>query len=264
MSAESPYEILIEENKIKVFFPKDHNLKRWGMLISGGMLILAASVSATLIALNTYTSVLRHGRAVLLNKIISILPMLLILIPIGLLLILWAKNHWEDRLILNESGLIQKKGGNEQYWLWDETEKLDTIITEIQFGGSSVGTRVKLLLTDRNNRKWLIRNRYENILELVDHIREKVLPDLYQKAIQNLAHKEEIEFYTGLSASKEGFRIGDQQIPWDERIISQIKSNKLIIKDQENQEPLFKTKLTKIKNLDLLLCLVENPPHLSI
>jgi len=67
-----------------------------------------------------------------------------------------------------------------------------------------------------------------------------------------------------LFAGKEGLRIGDQQIPWDEQIISQVKSNKLIIKDQENQKPFFKTKLKKIKNLDLLLCLVENPPDLSI
>ncbi|MDT8381338.1 MAG: hypothetical protein RQ728_03660 [Brevefilum sp.] len=264
MSAESPQKILNEENEIEVFFPKDHNLKRWGMLISGGMLILTASVFVTLIALNTYTSVLRHGRAVLLNKITAIFPMVLILIPIGLLLILWAKNHWEDQLILNESGLFQKKGKKEQSWHWDETEKLDTIITEIQFGGSSVGTRVKLLLTGTNKKKWLIRNRYENILDLVDHIREKVLPDLYHQAKQNLAHNQEIEFHTSLIASKEGLRFVDQQIPWDEQIISQVKGNNLIIKNQENQEPLFKTKLRKIKNLDLLLCLVENPPDLSI
>jgi hypothetical protein len=264
MSAESPHKIMNEENEIRVFFPKDHNFKRWVMLISGGLLILTASLFLTLIALNIYTSVLRHGRAVLLNKITGIFPMLLILIPIGLLLILWAKNHWEDRLILNESGLVQKKGKKEQSWLWDETEKLDTIITEIRFGGSDVATRVKLLLTGTNNKKWLIRNHYENILNLVDHIREKVLPDLYHQAKQNLACDQEIEFHAGLFAGKEGLRIGDQQIPWDEQIISQVKSNKLIIKDQENQEPLFKTKLKKIKNLDLLLCLVENPPDLSI
>jgi len=263
MSAESPQNKLNKENEIKVFFPKDHYLKRWVMLLSGGMLILAASVFGTLIALNTYTSVLRHGRAILLNKITAILPMVLILIPIGLLLILWTKNHWEDRLILSESGLFQKKGKKEQSWLWEETEKLDTIITEIQFGGSSVATRLKLLLTG-TNKKWLIRNRYENILDLVDHIREKVLPGIYNEAKQNLAHDQEIEFHTGLSASKEGLRIGDQQIPWDERIISLVKNNKLIIKDHENQETLFKSKLTKIKNLDLLLCLVENPPDPSI
>jgi hypothetical protein len=264
MSDESPQKKLNEENEIKVFLPKDHNFKRWGMLIFGGILILTASVFVTLIALNSYTSVLRHGRAVLLNKITAILPLVLILIPIGLLLILWVKNHWEDRLILNESGLFQKKGKKEQSWLWDETEKLDTIITEIQFGGSDVATRVKLLLTGTNNKKWLIRNHYENILNLVDHIREKVLPDLYHQAKQNLSHNQEIEFHTGLSANKEGLKIGNQQIPWDVQIISQVKSNKLIIKDQENQELLFKAKLTKIKNLDLLLCLVENPPDLSI
>jgi hypothetical protein len=253
-----------EENEIRVFFPKDHNFKRWVMLISGGLLILTASLFLTLIALNIYTSVLRHGRAVLLNKITGMLPMVLVLIPIGLLLILWAKNHWADQLILNESGLFQKKGKKEQSWLWAETKKLDTIITEIQFGGSDVATRLKLLLTGTNNKKWLIRNHYENILDLVDHIREKVLPGIYNEAKQSLTHNQEIEFHTGLSAGKEGLRIGDQQIPWDEQIISQVKSNKLIIKDQENQEPLFKTKLKKIKNLDLLLCLVENPPDLSI
>jgi len=270
MSVESS-QVLLNENEIQsvpdseidVFFPKDHNLRRWLMIISGGLLILVASVFASILALNTYTSVLRHGRAVLLNNVIPILPLVFIAIPFGLLIIMWAKTHWDDQLTINESGIFQQNGKKERSWVWDETEKLNTLITEIQFGGSSVGTKVKLQLTDENNRKWLIRNRYENILELVEKIREKVLPVLYNKAIQKFATNEEIKFHPGLTATKTGLRINNQQILWEEHLESPVRNNKLIIKYQENQEPIFKSELDKIENLDLLLCLVENPPEIQ-
>lgn len=269
MSAESP-QLSLQNLKpqsnidpsINIFLPKDHNLKRWGMVTLGGLLILAASVFSVLLILKTYTSILRHGRAVLLNNAIR-LPLVLIGIPVGVLLIQWAKKHWDDRLILNNQGLIQKIGEKERIWLWEKTENMDTLITNIQFGGSSIGTNLKLLLDDGNQGKWLLRNRYENISDLVEGIREKALPYVYKKAVQKMAQDQEINFHPGLTANKEGIRINKRLIHWADGTEPQVKNNNFIIKVKKDQEPLFKTNLKKIKNLDLLLCLFENPPKFN-
>lgn len=247
---------------INIYLPKDHNLKRWGMVILGGLLILTASVSSVVLILNTYTSIIRHGRAVLLKNAM-LLPLVLIGVPVGVFLILWAKDHWDDRLILNDRGLILKKGKKERIWHWEKTENMDTVITNIQFGGSSVGTKVKLTLDDGNQGKWLIRNRYENISDLVKGIREQTLPYLYKKAMQKLAHGEEIVFHPGLTARKKDIEINKQLIPWVDGTKPQVNNNIFIIKCQKDQEPLFKSNLKKIENLDLLLCLFENPPKFN-
>lgn len=268
MSAENPQLSLQNleaqsniDPSINIFLPKDHNLKRWGMVILGGLLILSASVFSVVLILNTYTSIHRHGRAVLLNNALR-LSLVLIGIPVGVLLIQWAKKHWDDRLILTNQGLIQKIGEKERIWLWEKTENMDTLITNIQFGGSSIGTKLKLLLDDGNQGKWLLRNRYENISDLVEEIREKALPYVYKKAVQKMTQDQEINFHPGLTANKEGMIINKQLIHWADGTEPQVKNNNFIIKVEKDQEALFKTNLKKIKNLDLLLCLFENPPKI--
>ncbi|MDY6846951.1 MAG: DUF6585 family protein [Chloroflexota bacterium] len=248
---------------INIFLPKDHNLKRWGLAILGGSLILAVSVSSLLLILRTYTSILRHGRAVLLKNVMLLLPLVFIGIPVGVLLILWAKEHWGDRLILNDRGLILKNGKKERFWRWEKTENMDTVITNTQFGGSSVGTKVKLMLDDGNQGKLLVRNRYENISDLVEEIRKRALPYIYKKAIHKLACNEEIIFHPELTARKEGIEINNRLIPWADGTKPQVKNNNFIIQCQKDQEPLFKSNLKKIENLDLLLCLFENPPKFN-
>lgn len=244
----------------EIFRPKDHNLKRWGLAAFGGVTLLLTTLFSVLIILNTYTALLRHGRAVLLNKLLPFLPLIIIGISLGIFLILWVKNHWEDRMVLGENELIEHKGKKQRVWAYEETQRLDTAITNIQFGGSIVGTRVKLLLEDGDQRQWIIHNRYENMAELIDSIRSRILPHTYKKAIYKISQGKKIIFHSDLKATKTGFEVKDQHIPWGDGLQPIQKNNHLILPAQDDADPLFKANVKKIKNLDLLLCLFDNPP----
>ena len=163
-------------------------------------------------------------------------------------------------MILGENELIEHNGKKQRVWVYEETQRLDTAITNIQFGGSIVGTRVKLLLEDGDKRQWIIHNRFENMAELIDSIRSEILPHSYKKALQKLARDEKIVFHSDLKATKTGFEVKDQPIPWSDGLQPIQKNNHLILRAHDDEEPLFKANVKKIKNLDLLLCLFDNPP----
>ena len=249
-----------EESVIKIYRPKDHKLKQWGLISLGGIILFFVTLFSILLSLNIFTAIQRHGRSILLSRIMPLFPLLMVGIPLAIAIILWTKNHWEDQLILAKEEIIQQKGNQRINWAYKETQRLDTAITNINFGGSIVGTKVKLLLESKDQRQWTIHNDYENMADLIEDIRNRILPDLYHQAVQKLARGEKIIFHHNMTASKEGLEITGQNIHWDEQIQTIVKNNKLILTEQEKQEPLFKSKAKKIKNLDLLLCLIENPP----
>ena len=248
------------ESTIEIYHPKDKNLKRWGLISLGGIILFLVTLFSIILILNTYTAIQRHGRAVLLDKVIPVIPLLFIGLPLGIFVILWVKNHWRDRIILQEDEIIQRNGKKHKIWSFKETQRLDTDITNINFGGSIVGTRVKLSLDNGNQKHWIIRNDYENIADLIDSIRSRILPDLYRKSVNKIAQGEKISFHRDLIADKNGLLVKEEHIPWDEISNPKIKNNNLILTGQENQEILFKTKIKKIRNLDLFLCFMDNRP----
>ncbi len=248
------------DSENEVYRPKDHKLKRWVLISLGAVTLIVVALLSVILVLEAYTGVLRHGRAVLLNKALFLFPLIFIGLPLGILSILWAKNHWEDQMILQNEKLIYRKGNQQQVWVYKEIEKLDISITNIHFGGSIVGTRVKLILEDGFPNKWIVRNRFENMADLVDSIRRKILPHLYKRAVQKLAQGEKINFNANLEATREGFEINSKQFFWDELPKPVFNNKILILTGQNGQEELLKTNVNKINNLDLLLCLFENPP----
>ena len=175
-------------------------------------------------------------------------------------MILWAKNHWDDKLIFERNELIRRNGKNQEVWPYKETHSMKSAITNINFGGSIVGTKVKIVLVDEDNHKMTIRNQYQNMADLIETIRSRILPDLYKKTVQELARGGIIQFQNGLTASKEGIEVNQQHLGWDENITTVVKNNKLILSEENVQEPLFKSRVKKISNPDLLLCLLDNPP----
>ena len=244
----------------EIFFPEDHAFNRWATVILGGLIILGTALFSGLQILNTYTAITRHGRAVLLDKLPLIFLVIAIGLPIGILLILWAKNHWDDQLIIHKNGFSQQKGTQKKNWYWQQTEKLDTAITSIQFGGSIVSTKVKLRLEDSNGGSLVIRNNYQRMSDLIDRVRSNILPKLYEKAIDKLDQNEIINFHPQLIATQNGLQINDQLTPWEFLADPISKNNKLILKSMGEKEILFKSNIKQIENLDLLLCLLDNFP----
>jgi hypothetical protein len=246
--------------EVEIFPPKDHNLKRWGLIVLGGITLLFVTLSSVLIILNTYTALQRHGRAILLDRVTPLVPLLIIGLPLGIVMILWAKNHWNDQLAINKKALSRQNGKTQRIWRFKDTYKLQTDITNINFGGSIVGTKVKIVLEDEDNQKLIIRNHYQNMADLIENIRSRILPDLYNKSVQELARGEIIRFRPDVIASKEGIEVNKKLLRWDANITTVVKNNKLILTEENEQKPFLKFKVKKISNLDLLLCLLDNPP----
>jgi len=256
----SQKELVDEESGAVIYLPKDHNLKRWGLAALGGVVVILVSLFSIIISLETYTAVQRHGRGILLNKITPLLPLLFLGLPVGISLILWAKNHWEDRLILSEKEIVQRKGESVITWPYQKTQRLDTSITNINFGGSIVGTKVKIFLEDGDQHHLILHHQYEDMADLIEGIRKKIIPDLYKKALQKLSRGEEIIFHPNLMVSKDGIHANKHHLQWDHDIITVIKNNKLILTKQEEQDQIFTSSVNKVKSLDLLQCLLENTP----
>lgn len=253
-------EDIINDPEVEIFLPKDHKLKKWLLLILGGITLLIVSIISVLLILNTYTALQRHGRAILLDRLTPLIPLLVIGLPLGILMILWAKNHWDDQLTINEKELSQQNGKTQRIWRFKDTCKLQTDITNINFGGSIVGTKVKIVLEGEEKQRLIIRNQYQNMADLIENIRSRILPNLYKKTIQELARGEVVQFHPDLIASKEGIKANNIHLRWDENISTAVKNNKLILSEENSQEPLFKSNVKKISNPDLLLCLLDNPP----
>lgn len=255
-----PFEEIVTDPEVEIFLPKDNNLKKWLLLILGGITLLFVTVFSGLLTLNTYTALQRHGRAILLDRVSPLFPLLVIGLTLGILMILRVKNHWDDKLIFETNELIRRNGKKQEVWPYNETNKMKSAITNINFGGSIVGTKVKIVLVDKENHKMTIRNQYQNMADLIENIRRRILPDLYKKTIQELARGQIIQFQNGLTASKEGIDVNHRHLGWDANITTVVKNNKLILYEENVQEPFFKSRVKKISNPDLLLCLLDNPP----
>jgi hypothetical protein len=253
-------EDISNDPEVEIFLHKDHKLKRWGLIVLGGITLLFVTLFSVLLILNTYTALQRHGRAILLDRVAPLIPLVVLGLPLGIIMILCEKNHWEDKLILEVNEIIRRNGKKHQIWPYKATQSMETTITNINFGGSTVGTKVKIILEDEDKQKLIIRNQYQNMADLIDNIRSRILPDLYKKAVQKLARGEMIQFRPDLIASKEGIEVNNKHLRWDETITTVIKNNKFILTEENEQEPFLKSKVKKISNLDLLLCLLDNPP----
>jgi hypothetical protein len=87
-----------------------------------------------------------------------------------------------------------------------------------------------------------------------------LLPILYQNTIQRLQAGDEIPFHSRLTASSEGMVIHGNLHAWD-TIEGRIHRHSLRIKQCTNDQILFRQNTKRVKNLDLLMTLLENPPQ---
>ena len=76
-----------------------------------------------------------------------------------------------------------------------------------------------------------------------------------------LSNGKSIVFNNGLKAIKTGLEIKGEVLPWDEIGIPGIKNEMLSFQNKPKNEELYKIKIDQIKNLDLLIHLIENPPN---
>lgn len=235
-------------------------INRWLVLILGIILLVDAILFALISTFNLWHAIQAHGRAILLVKITNPLIAVCLILPIGILLILLAAMNWQNSLTLYENGLIIRRQNRENTLLWDSIERFDNQITIVKFSGTTITARRRIILEDDQTKRLIIHNRYDHMDEMIAQLRRLILPGLFKKADRKLRQGGEISFQTNLAARKEGLRIKDFFVPWHGVQVHADKKGKILITQQVDQQVLMKLKSNQIKNFDVLLHLIDNPP----
>ena len=245
---------------IDCFQTRNLQLKRWLPLVTGSVLIFVGIGLIINLILTTIFNFQAHGPAILLPIIPFPFTFFLLLIIGGVISIILTRIHWRNCIKLYENGLIKHIGTKSEVWYYDHTVYFDNNITQILFGGLIVGERVKILLEDGSNQVFTIPNRYNRMKELVSIVRQRVLPGLYQRARYQLKNGQSSRFNDSLLANDKGLEIKEQSIPYDAVSIKINQQTLKIYNKKEPQIPIYKSPIARIRNLDLLLNLIENHP----
>jgi len=246
-------------NSIKVFPVRNRNVKRWLGLIGGIFLILSSIVGVVLLSIRAWQTFQSHGRAILVTQLPLALLLLLFVLPLSILIIIWVKRHWNDGIIVYEQGFSKQRNMKTQTWLWTEVDQLDTRIHRSVFGGSEVNSRVEISIEAQYHPPLKIKNKYENMAELAQMIRNNTLPVLYQKYLPLMANKEHTIFHKNIALNQRGITYNQNHLNWLEFDAVETHRGNLTFKaNNQNDAPII-IPLKQIKNLDLLLFIIHNP-----
>lgn len=244
---------------VKSFPIRNRNVKRWLALIGGVLLILISIAGAVLLSIHAWQVFQSHGRVILVTKLPLILLLLVFVLPLGIMLISWAKQHWNDGITVYEQGFTQKCNKKTGTWLWNEVDQLDTRIIRSVFGGSEVNSRVEISIQAHDHPPLKITHKYENMTELAQMIRNNILPVLYQKLLPLLTDKEHVIFHQNLELDFGGITYDQNQLNWHDIDSVETQRGNLTFKAKDKTDIPIKIPLHQIKNLDLLLFVIHNP-----
>lgn len=244
------------------YFPiRNHKLIRWLTLITGVIAILAAIVLSVKLFINLINAIQIHGRAMVLGIIPFPTAIYLTILVGGILFVVLAKLHWWDGIILFKNGFIRNRGCQKQVWYYEKTNRFDNNVTQIKFGGSMIGDKTMILLEDGSKNRLVIQGNFIRTQDLIQSLRASILPGLFQRARQQLEGQLTIHFHNNLSASHLGIEIDQAVIPY-QAIHTEIKNRTVKLQQKANSgKLLFKSSINRIRNLDLLLDLLDNPPN---
>lgn len=248
--------------KLLAHYPIHHqSAKRWTLIIVGVLAILASIGLIILMGMNTWERIIIHGRAVILSVFPLPAALYVLMFIAGVLLITLSIIYWRNGVTLFEKGLVQCTGRKLKTWDYQDTERFDSHLAQVTFGGSTVSTRVKIILEDVESNRVLIRNRYDRMTDLIESLRTLILPILIEKSRQRLLMGEELVFHRNLQANQSAIIINGEQTPYS--LVEATVENQVVkLHDKANpSKEFFKSKIQHIKNLDLLFDLLENPPQ---
>ncbi len=247
--------------KIAEFQIRQRGLKRWLNIAIGILLILSTIVSAVIMFQATWLAVNIHGRAVILRLFSPSLILYPLTFLTGFLFIFNAFRLWSAGIDVYEYGFIRHKNWHKKHWYWDQTSRLDNRVKYIKFGGSTVSLQTKTILEDDQQNRVILHNRYNNMEDLIYLIRLRILPGLKADAHDRLRRGETIKFNQKLKAVEGGLMINDELVPWSDINEPMIKNGVLKLNRANNpDEWIFRSSNNHIKNMDLLIELLDDPP----
>lgn len=242
-------------------FPRaNRTVYRWIWLFLGFLLIIIGSYLSIQHLLKTLSAINTYGRAVLLKPDSWMILALILFLPPGIFLISWSFSHRNDAVYLYEKGFLIQKGKQEQSWLWKNVTRIDTPITNVKFGGDTITTHSKIILNEGDQKIKIISSRYDRMTELVQKVREIVLPMLIETAQNRLNGQKMIDFGNEIRVDQLGLEVQGNHYAWMDLSEPLIEHTTLRINLAKTQTPILRSNINEIKNLDVLLHLIKNPP----
>ncbi len=243
----------------KDHFPKHKaQVKYWAFLIFGCLLILFGFLYSGYTIFHSWSLISIHGRAILLNSLP--LPKFIILtsFAIGIAIIIYQANHHNDSILISKECLIIHDGKKIITIRWQEITRMDTRLIDYKFGRTIIYSNREIVLKNTEHKQVFIRDRYVEMQELINNIRARAISHLYMDAVKKMNGSTPIPFHKHLLADNQGLKFEQQSIPWHSLQTPEIHRNQLIIRDHDPEKQIhINIKLSKIKNLDLLLLLCE-------
>ncbi len=237
-----------------------HKVKRDLQIGVGSLLIVIALIALLVGFYSSWKAVPIHGRAVLLQTVPLPLIIFLSCLLLGILLLSYTRRHWHDRVSLYQNGLILQKGKKSIPWLWDATSGFNAEITTIKFGTGTVDEKYRLIFEDDQGQKLILPGRYAEMDSLVEQVRVSLLPQMYKKTIAKMLKGETIPFTPDLQAVLKGLMVHDDLCRWASLNHPQLTKSMLNLSSIGDNKVVYKSPIKKVRNLDLLLTLIENPP----
>ena len=239
---------------------QNQGLRRWLTVFLGGLTVLASIGFIVLLGINTCDRINIHGRAVLLNVIFYPAILYAGMLIAGVLAISLAVLFWQDGVTLYEKGMVQIKAKRTRSWLYADTTRFDSHISRISFGGSTVSLRVKIILENADHQRLVIRNRYRKILEMIENLRGKILPELIRKCQDRLLMGEKLYFHKHLQVDQNRIFIKMVEFP-NNKINLSLQNQFLTLREKDNpKKVLLKLHCHRVRNFDVLIDLLDTPP----
>lgn len=247
-------------NFIKDFRIVNHKIKR-DLRIGFGILLFILAAFALFVGIVTsWQAVLLHGRAVLLRTLPYPILIFLISLLTATLLFVYERRHRHDKVSLYENGLVIQSGKSRSNWLWESTKYFNTKKTESKFGTSVVSEKYQLTFENAEGQVLTLPGRYADMSLLVEQIRRALLPRMYKRMVSLLRNGNTIRFSPNLSVVLKGVMINRDLCRWVSFNPPQILRRVFSLSSAVDNKTIYQCPTKEIKNLDLLLTVLENPP----
>jgi hypothetical protein len=254
------YDRIADMGHILDHFPVQNRIfKHWLPLVFGVIMILAGIALTANLIFWIRAAIQLHGRAILLTILPSPTAYYALILLGGIIITTLVRVHWSDSITLFQTGFVKNQGNRGKIWQYQATQRFDSHVKQVIFGGSIVSTQVKVILED-NHKRLVLRNNYIHMDDLIHLLRLNILPGLIERADHRLAEGGKIDFHKRLQATQHGLIINENLTSLDQ--IETVIQNQWIKLHQKGEPEflLFKSKLSNIKNLDVLLGLLSIPP----
>lgn len=242
------------------FYPlRNQKIKHTLAIPIGILLILLAIIALVYGAFITWTAVARFGRAVILRTLPIPALVFLVGLILGIIILSSTIRHWHDGIELNPSGLRFRRGKTNKHIPWESIVRLDARVNLVKFATSVIDVQSKAEIENDQGEIFQITDKFANSQDLIKRCRELILPRLFQRYRRSLGEGEKIKFHKDLAAAPQALLIGNMPYQWQE-IELKFKKRKIALLEKSSARELITLPINRLKNADILLTLLENPP----